>query len=285
LGLPASTMRTFSFSRRSRHVFAAHLFVIQTDGHRYFNRFVFAVVVDTGDQPALIVAIEARLIEQNAIDTDVGWIFYPKVHGLRLHITTYDTFPAGTVPPVPLKIGDDDQFLAFRTKLAEQPVGHAEGFVVASRLIRRLQRIDQRAQRALVRRRLRQHRSILVELDNRHAIAGTQAIDPPARFSLQPVEVVAVSHAIRGIEHQDDAAIRIRVCRRLCTLREIRSGKRTHEHGENQKAKRHQQQVLDLLLPDRPLRHFQQKHQRAERNDFRFLTANEVNQHRYRQRD
>src|SRR5262249_21209684 len=95
-----------------------------------------------------------------------------QIHGFHLHISTYDTFAARTVPPIPLKIRNNDQLPLVPDKLPQNPIRQGKGFVKTSGLKRRLQRVERGLERILVGGRPRQQRSVLVESNERHAVAG-----------------------------------------------------------------------------------------------------------------
>ena len=157
--------------RRHGHRFSTDLFIIERDGKRNLHRSVFAVVVHTGNQTATIGAGKTRLVDAHAVDTHICPVLDREINGFRFHVSSNDTFAARTVPPVSLKIRNNNQLPLIPGKFTQHAVGQGECLVKPCGFKGWFYRVERGLQRILVGCGPRNERSVLVERNKRHAVA------------------------------------------------------------------------------------------------------------------
>ena len=179
-----------------------------------------------------------------------------------------------------LEIADQHDFLPRQVRRREDLCRELQrGFVPCS-LRAELRAGDRSLETRLTGGRLGGRHGIVREEHDRGAIVAGEISRLHARGIERALPVVRIPHAVRAVhEHHALARAEQRRLRGAPAL-EKRARERGHEQCEREAAHREQQQVPQLLPPDRPVRNLAQEHQRRELHDRPPLAVDQVDRDR-----
>ncbi len=211
-------------------------------------------------------------------DRDVGGGAVTHVH-LRESRACRERRKLASVPPRSLCIRDEHSFTPLARRITENSSRQTQRGIVAGSSSGRTGRVDRRTESRLVACECAGGRRRLVEVHDGRTVLATQVIHYPGRGGASALPAIAVRHAVRTVEQDDDiprAGRRAGEHRCAC---EKRPRERQRQQRYRGATEREEKQIPQPLTPHRLIRDSLQKHERREAQHRLALPVRQVHEH------